>query len=318
MSSIDHLQLIERHREHRQAIRRLIESILIGFADEQFFHWQTRKTKDLLKDLGRRYPFVSMIYFLDEQGVQCSPNLWLGGTTYPDQGQGIDRSRRPYFLAAAQNGVNVVTDPYLSTANSRLCLSAATRLKSSGGERFLVMDVDLAKLLSYLQGDSKRRRLEPYFKAVYALIAVGLFSVAAALILSAGSELVAMLTPTARVPTLSYKSLSAIIYLTLALAVFDLGKTTLEEEVLLHKDIFRLSATRRTITRFIGAILIAVSIEALLMMFKGSLKTETELLGSAVWMMLAAVGLLIGLGIYVYLGCQAERILLKQRRREES
>ena len=70
---------------------------------------------------------------------------------------------------------------------------------------------------------------------------------------------------------------SAIIFLTLALAVFDLGKTILEEEVLLHKDIFRHSAIRRTITRFIAAILIAVSIEGLLLLFKGSRPERTAL-----------------------------------------
>ena len=80
----------------------------------------------------------------------------------------------------------------------------------------------------------------------------------------------------------------------------------------MHKDVFRHSSTRRTITRFIAAILIAVSIEALLTMFKASLG-EVELMKSAVWMMLSVVGLLLGLGGYVYLGAKAERILLKNR-----
>jgi len=78
----------------------------------------------------------------------------------------------------------------------------------------------------------------------------------------------------------------------------------------MHKDIFRHSSTRRTITRFMAAILIAVSIESLLLMFKAALG-ESDQLNQAVSMMLAAVGLLIGLGVYVYLGARAEAILLK-------
>ena len=62
-----------------------------------------------------------------------------------------------------------------------------------------------------------------------------------------------------------------VIYLTLALAIFDLGKTTLEEEMLLYKDTLRHSSTRRTITRFIAVIIIAVSIDALLVIFKFAL-----------------------------------------------
>lgn len=76
----------------------------------------------------------------------------------------------------------------------------------------------------------------------------------------------------------------------------------------MHKDIFRHSSTRRTITRFISTILIAISIEALLTMFKASLG-EQQYMQPAIWMLLAVVGLLIGLGVYVYLGAKAEKIL---------
>jgi hypothetical protein len=64
----------------------------------------------------------------------------------------------------------------------------------------------------------------------------------------------------------------------LALTIFDLGKITLEEEVLLYKDILRHSSTRRTITRFIAVIIIAVSIEALLMIFKFALNGGANIL----------------------------------------
>lgn len=78
----------------------------------------------------------------------------------------------------------------------------------------------------------------------------------------------------------------------------------------MHKDIFRHSSTRRTITRFISTILIAISIEALLTMFKASLG-EMKYVQPAIGMMFAVVGLLVGLGIYVFLGAKAE-LLLKQ------
>ena len=90
---------------------------------------------------------------------------------------------------------------------------------------------------------------------------------------------------------------------------------------MIHKDIFRHSSTRRTITRFISTILIAISIEALLTMFKASLG-EKQYIEPAILMMLAVVGLLVGLGIYVYLGAKAELLLTqtqagKHMRREQ-
>ncbi len=81
----------------------------------------------------------------------------------------------------------------------------------------------------------------------------------------------------------------------------------------MHKDILRHSSTRRTFTRFIAAILIAVSIEALMLMFKGALSGGMEM-QQGVWMMLTAVGLLVGLGLYVYFGARAEAILLGLRK----
>ena len=110
---------------------------------------------------------------------------------------------------------------------------------------------------------------------------------------------------------------TAIIFFTLSLSIFDLAKTVLEEEVLMHKDIFRHSSARRTITRFISTILISVSIEALLLLFKSTLNDGQYLL-EAVWVMLGAVGLLISLGIYVYLGAKAEQVFIETKRRHAS
>lgn len=176
---------------------------------------------------------------------------------------------------------------------------------------YIVLDADLMDIVEFLMGDSKRRQAQPFFKWVYMAIVAGLFIVVGVLLYSAFHELYLLTEPSTSIEESKLKPFGVIIFLTLALAIFDLGKTTLEEEVLMHKDIFRHSSTRRTITRFVAAILIAVSIEALLLMFKAALG-DGEILLSAVFMMIAAVGLLIGLGIYVYLGAKAEALLSKK------
>ena len=147
----------------------------------------------------------------------------------------------------------------------------------------------------------------------YFSLLLGLFFIVGILLYSAGSEIVELFT-LENANDVQLKPFSIIIFLTLALAVFDLGKTTIEEEVLMQKDILRHSSTRRTITRFIATILIAVSIEALLLMFK-SVLGSAEHLTSAVAMMATSIGLLIGLGIYVYLGAKAENLLKAQLQR---
>ena len=206
----------------------------------------------------------------------------------------------------------MVTDPYLSTANRKLCVTAIIKCECGYGNEdgYLVLDADLMAIIEFLMGDAQRRKFQPLFKWTYSVIVVGLFAVVAALLFSAFYELFQLFNAREVNQETKLKPFGVIIFLTLALAIFDLGKTTLEEEVLMHKDIFRHSSTRRTITRFVAAILIAVSIESLLLMFKSALG-DGETLIPAVWMMLAAVGLLIGLGLYVYLGAKAE-VLLKR------
>lgn len=312
---MSHINVIEKYEEHRSSIHHLLASILGCFANEKMFEQSASELSECLEGLCAYYPFVSLLYLLDENGKQISMNV--PGTyfkNHPITGEGADRSKRPYFIAAQKTDEPIVTEPYLSSLRSELCLSASTKIYNDNGtiKGHVVIDIDLGLTLSFLTGDSKRAYFEPYFKAMYSLIVVGLFTVALVLLYAAGVECLKVLLALLEPKEHGAIPFGAVIYLTLALAIFDLGKTTLEEEVLLYKDILRHSSTRRTITRFIAAIIIAVSIEALLMIFKSALG-EGEHIIQAVWVILAAAVLLLSLGVYVYLGSKAEVFLLKTR-----
>jgi len=315
MSKMSHINVIEKYEEHRPAIQHLLASILGCFANEKLFELNQKELTETLHTLCSYYPFVSLLYLLDAEGKQLCMNV-LGAhfKKHPVVGAGADRSKRPYFLAAQKTDQPVVTEPYLSSVRSELCLSASTKIYNDDGtiKGHVVLDIDLSLTLSFLTGDSKRVYFEPYFKIIYSFIVAGLFTVALVLLYAAGREcanVIFALTQPHEHPEIPF---GAVIYLTLALAIFDLGKTTLEEEVLLYKDILRHSSTRRTITRFIGAIIIAVSIEALLMVFKSALGGGEHII-EAVWVIIAAAVLLCSLGVYVFLGSKAEIYLFKNR-----
>jgi len=315
MSTASYISIIERYHEYRGAIHELMASMLNSLGEERILEDKQAQCQ-AMERLSEAYPFAEMLFVLDAQGVQSSDNITTS-SKHPNaySGKGRDRSQRPYFrMARASSGV-VVTEPFLSSTNRKLCIAAAVRWPNpeGKGDDYLILEVDVAGVVEFLMGDGPRRKFQPMFKWIYSTIVVGLFAVVGVLLFSAWSELYTLLMGRIEGGDQHLKPFSVIIFLTLALAVFDLGKTTLEEEVLMHKDIFRHSSTRRTITRFIAAILIAVSIEALLLMFKSALGNTTTLI-PAVWMMIAAVGLLIGLGVYVYLGARAEALLLSIRR----
>ena len=285
-------------------------SIVTGTFDAKLLK-DEKSLATAMKWLHHNYPFVELIYILDGNGIQISNNVSYKTLSEKKQGtgSGVDRRYRPYYKQVLESDSVIVTEPYLSTSSHNLCISSAVRCLDDKGEikGIMVIDIDLANAIEFLMGDSKRKKFQPLFTTIYSLIVIGLFIVVGVLLYLAAIE-IASLFPSESTAGLHLKPFGIIIFITLALAVFDLGKTTLEEEVLMHKDIFRHSSTRRTITRFIAAILIAVSIESLLLMFKSVLGSP-EYLSNAVAMMAAAVSLLVGLGVYVYLGAKAEEIL---------
>lgn len=313
---MSHINVIEKYEEHRLAIHQLLSSILSFFADKKMFEQSQEELRAQFNSLYGYYSFVSLFYLLDAQGKQLTPCIkGKHVKALPELGVGADRSNRPYYLAAAKTDRIIVTSPYLASVRRDLCLSACVKMLNDDGtvQGYVVLNIDLKATLSFLTGDSRRVYFEPYFKVMYSLIVIGLFSVAGVLLYTAALECIdvakSLITPHQDIAI----PFGVVIYLTLALAIFDLGKTTLEEEVLLYKDILRHSSTRRTITRFIAVIIIAVSIEALLMIFKSALHGGGEQLIAAVWIIIAAALLLVALGVYVYLGSKAESILLQNR-----
>ncbi len=305
---MSYIGVIERYHQYHDAIHDLLASILSGITEQRLFD-DEKLQQSAIESLREHYPFVELLYTLDTEGLQHSENHHPAGNKRKKTLLGKDRSQRPYFQLVKDNQRVVVTEPYLSIANTSLCISAAAPVKDHDGKLlgYVVLDIDLAGIVAFLMGDTARRRFAPLFKLVYSLIAIGLFTVVVLLLYASLNEIIHMRPEQIGGHDFYLRPFGIIIYLTLGLAIFDLAKTTFEEEVLMHKDIFRHSSTRRTITRFMAAILIAVSIESLLLMFKSAL-SDGEHLADAVWMMMSAVGLLIGLGLYVYLGAKAEAV----------
>ncbi|WP_286258885.1 general glycosylation pathway protein [Pseudoalteromonas apostichopi] len=309
MARMSYLSAIERYEEQQVLIHNLLLSILASVQ-------ASLTNKQEYQQLVNQYPFLELQYCLNEQGIQQGYNVCFK-RQYKKKlahvGAGQDLSARPYFLLASASPDPHFTSPYISTATKHLCISVIKMIPSEKGkQQFLVIDVCLTELIEFIMGDIKRARMTPYFRVGYGLIVGCLFCLVIYLLYKVFAGMVDLVL-NEDIQSDPLKPFTIIIFVTLALVIFDLGKTILEEEILMHKDIFRHSSTRRTITRFISTILIAVSIEALLTMFKAALG-QTEYVIPAVLMMFAVVGLLIALAIYVYLGAKAEDVLTQVQR----
>lgn len=100
--------------------------------------------------------------------------------------------------------------------------------------------------------------------------------------------------------------LSAIGYVVISLAVFDVAKYFIEEEVIRGREMRLTSEARRSLTKFISTISIAVFIEALVMVFRVS-KDDIERLLYPTALLLTAIAIVVGLGLYQRMSAEVEQ-----------
>lgn len=100
--------------------------------------------------------------------------------------------------------------------------------------------------------------------------------------------------------------LGAIGYVVIAVAVFDVAKYFVEEEVIRGREMRLPSEARRSLTKFVSTIAIAVFIEGLVMVFRQSGQDIGLILyPSAV--LITGIVIILGLGLYQRLSADVEQ-----------
>jgi hypothetical protein len=105
---------------------------------------------------------------------------------------------------------------------------------------------------------------------------------------------------------LNQRLLSAVGYVVIAIAVFDVAKYLIEEEVVRERELRQVGEVRRSLTRFTSTILIAVFLEAIVLIFKVT-DEDMALMLYPTLLLFAGVAMLIGLGAFQRFAASAER-----------
>ena len=100
--------------------------------------------------------------------------------------------------------------------------------------------------------------------------------------------------------------LAAIGYVVIAMAVFDVAKYFVQEEVIRGREMRNAAEARRSLTKFISTIAIAVFIEGLVTVFQVSKSNVSEMLYPTA-LLLTAIVIVIGLGVYQRLSADVEQ-----------
>ena len=146
--------------------------------------------------------------------------------------------------------------------------------------------------------------MELVSRAVFGLASAVLMLIALALsIYSAGLITLALRGPWSDAGS---ELLGAIGYVVIAVAVFDVAKYFVEEEVIRGREMRLASEARRSLTKFVSTIAIAVFIEGLVMVFREGGKDIALILYPAS-VLCTGIFIILGLGLYQRLSADVEQ-----------
>ena len=111
--------------------------------------------------------------------------------------------------------------------------------------------------------------------------------------------------------------LGVIGYIIIAIAVFDVAKFLIEEEVVESREKREADEARRSLTRFISTIAVAVFLESLVTVFRVSTDRVSEMLYPTL-LLIAGTLLVLGLGVYQKLSVTVERQVAENDEAEQS
>ena len=102
--------------------------------------------------------------------------------------------------------------------------------------------------------------------------------------------------------------LSAIGHVVIALAVFDVAKYFVQEEVIRGREMRSASEARRSLTKFVSTIAIAVFVEGLVTVFQASKENLSDMVYPTA-LLFTAILIVIGLGVYQRLSADVEEMV---------
>lgn len=249
-----------------------------------------------VKSLRREVDFVEAFYVLDAQGNQVSDTI-SPIAAFRKKDKGTNRSHRAYYYKAVREKKAILTDPYPSLLTNRLTISMSMPVYNEHKQLqyIAVMDIPLVNVEKIVYPDRAGRTFIKFNKITYGIFSAALLGIAFLLLFKGMSTLIEYgLHPT----DIDLKHIfESTILLTLSLAIFDLVKTIFEEEVLgKHKK--DTDMRNKTMAKFIGSIIIALAIEALMLVFKSALTDPSQLM-YATYIIGGVTVLILALAYYI-------------------
>ena len=264
---------------------------------------QTIKSGDIntvlskLESLNENISKAEAIYALDENGIQITDNI-SRNKKLRGLGKGLARSDRAYYYKTVREHRCILTDPYPSFVSNTMVVTSAFPIYDEEDKLLCIIcvDISLANILRMVHPSSVDSVAGTMSKVAYTAFSVALAAVSLLLFIKGITSFMYFGLDFTKIDI--NQMFEATILLTLALAIFDLVKAIFEEEVLGKEKKHGAAEGHQTMIRFLGSIIIALSIESLMLVFKSAL-IDPEKLIYAVALMGGVALLLLSLSVYI-------------------
>lgn len=254
-------------------------------------------------DMRRIFDFeksVEVIYAVNDAFVQYTPSF--GRNYTDDERQGTDKSFYFKWVSFTEEPVHI-SNPYLHHVTGLPTLTAVKREHN----RFLVADFDMLKLLEELRLIEHNSVYEQINRIVMGFGGFLLGIVSVFLIFYGGYIFCGMVVSPYSGEAVMHQIFTSIISITIGLAIYDLAKTLIENEVLFKAFNYGSDLQNRTLTKFLTSIIIALSIESLMAVFKIVLDDYGKLI-NAFYLILGVTLLIVGTGVYNRLSRRSKKM----------
>lgn len=238
------------------------------------------------------FPSLELVYVVNKDTkVQSSPNIYR----HKKGNEGI-AEKRDYIIEKLHFTTKGIafSNPYISSATRNKCITMTIK----EGSNIYFFDFKLETLLERLNLIEHNKPFHTLTKAFYALAGYSMVLLAVFIIVySLYGFIGSMITQNDFTLDSIFKP---IIALTLGIAIFDLAKTILEQEVYFKSYSRNSKVDTKMVTKFLITIIIALSIEGLMVVFKIAIENYTEMVNALY--LIAGISLIImALSVFIYL-----------------
>lgn len=279
-------EFLEIYEQNQDKIEFFIQESLKNIGELSIYE------KNEFDEIFNIFPSLELIYLVDKDNKnQLSSNYYR--TKSDEKGKNRDRSYLISRLDLKENNIAFST-PYISSATRSSCVTVTIK----EGDKIIFLDFNIDILLERLNLIELNKPFHMATKMFYILAGFSMIALSTFIIFYSLYDFIHFIIFKDRIELeIIFKP---IIALTLGIAIFDLAKTVLEQEVYFKSYSKNSKVETKMITKFLITIIIALSIEALIVVFKIAINDYDKMI-NALYLISGISLLLVGLSIFIYL-----------------